>query len=148
MMRSISITVPIVLLLFGQFNLPPGALGDRVQEQLTQTNDILQAIQQYEEQQERFEQHVNHEHEQQLQPQQQQWQPPGLMRPSSSPPNGNDALSPVVLMPGDGGSRLEAKLNRQDVAHHYCERKSNDWFDLWLNLSLLVPFALDCWIEK
>lgn len=57
-------------------------------------------------------------------------------------------LSPVILMPGDGGSRLQAKLDRQDVAHHYCERKSSDWFDLWLNLSLLVPFALDCWVDK
>lgn len=57
-------------------------------------------------------------------------------------------LNPVILVPGDGGSRLQAKLDRRDVAHHYCERKSNDWFDLWLNLSLLVPFAIDCWVEK
>jgi lysophospholipase-3 len=57
-------------------------------------------------------------------------------------------LSPVILVPGDGGSRLEAKLDKKDVAHHYCERKSDDWFDLWVNLSLLVPFAIDCWVEK
>lgn len=57
-------------------------------------------------------------------------------------------LSPIILMPGDGGSRLQARLNRQNVLHHYCERKSNDWFDLWLNLSLLVPFALECWVDK
>lgn len=57
-------------------------------------------------------------------------------------------LNPIILIPGDGGSRLQAKLDRQDVVHHYCERKSNDWFDLWLNLSLLVPFAIDCWVEK
>lgn len=57
-------------------------------------------------------------------------------------------LTPVILLPGDGGSRLQARLNRRDVAHHYCERKTNDWFDLWLNLSLLVPFALDCWVDK
>lgn len=57
-------------------------------------------------------------------------------------------LSPVILLPGDGGSRLEAKLNRKDVMHKYCERRSDDWFDLWVNLSLLVPFAIDCWVEK
>uniref|UniRef100_A0A6G1SFT1 Group XV phospholipase A2 n=1 Tax=Aceria tosichella TaxID=561515 RepID=A0A6G1SFT1_9ACAR len=57
-------------------------------------------------------------------------------------------LSPVILVPGDGGSRLEAKLDKKDVAHHYCERKSDDWFDLWVNLSLLVPFAIDCWVEN
>lgn len=57
-------------------------------------------------------------------------------------------LNPIILIPGDGGSRIQAKLDRQKAAHVYCERKSNDWFDLWLNLSLLVPFALDCWVEK
>lgn len=60
----------------------------------------------------------------------------------------NSGLSPIILLPGDGGSRLQAKLDRQDVLHHYCIRKSNDWFDLWLNLSLLVPFALECWVDK
>lgn len=63
-------------------------------------------------------------------------------------PSSADALSPVILLPGDGGSMLQAKLNRADVLHQYCARKSNDWFDLWLNLSLLVPFALDCWVDK
>lgn len=62
--------------------------------------------------------------------------------------NSYSGLSPVILMPGDGGSRLQAKLDRTDVLHHYCERKSSDWFDLWVNLSLLVPFALDCWVDK
>lgn len=57
-------------------------------------------------------------------------------------------LTPVILLPGDGGSRLQAKLNRRDVLHHYCERKSSDWFDLYLSLSNLVPFALDCWLDK
>lgn len=57
-------------------------------------------------------------------------------------------LSPVILIPGDGGSRLQAKLDRHEVPHYYCEKKSGDWFDLWLNLSLLVPFALECWMDK
>lgn len=61
---------------------------------------------------------------------------------------GDSRLSPVILLPGDGGSRLEAKLDRKDVLHHYCERRSDDWFTLWVNLSLLVPFAIDCWVEK
>lgn len=66
----------------------------------------------------------------------------GWSEPSS------DRLTPVIMLPGDGGSRLQARLNRTDVVHHFCERRSTDWFDLWVNLSLLVPFALDCWLEK
>lgn len=71
---------------------------------------------------------------------------PNITRTTSSKPQ--VYLNPVILVPGDGGSRLQAKLDRKEVSHHYCERKSSDWFDLWLNLSLLVPFAIDCWIEK
>lgn len=62
--------------------------------------------------------------------------------------NHDEQLTPVILLPGDGGSRLQAKLNRTTVEHHYCERHSADWFDLWVNLSLLVPFAVDCWVDK
>lgn len=60
----------------------------------------------------------------------------------------DNRLTPVILMPGDGGSRLEAKLESHDVLHKYCHTKSTDWYALWVNLSLLVPFAIDCWIEK
>lgn len=63
-------------------------------------------------------------------------------------PLSNAKLSPVILLPGDGGSRLEAKLDRKEVLHKYCVRRADDWFDLWVNLSLLVPFAIDCWVEK
>jgi hypothetical protein len=72
---------------------------------------------------------------------------PPTNRSGSSATN-ESRLSPVILLPGDGGSRLEAKLDRKDVPHHYCERKSDDWFDLWVNLSLLAPFAIDCWVDK
>lgn len=64
------------------------------------------------------------------------------------PDRSDSKLSPVILLPGDGGSRLEAKLNRKEVLHKYCVRRSDDWFDLWVNLSLLVPFAIECWVEK
>lgn len=63
-------------------------------------------------------------------------------------PSSATRLSPVIMLPGDGGSRLQAKLDRLNVTHKYCERKTNDWFDLWLNLSLLVPFAFDCWLDN
>ncbi|XP_053606433.1 phospholipase A2 group XV-like [Plodia interpunctella] len=56
-------------------------------------------------------------------------------------------LSPVILIPGDGGSRLEAKLNRTTVVHYICG-KISDYFNIWLNLELLVPIVIDCWVDN
>ncbi|KAM3957550.1 lysosomal phospholipase A and acyltransferase [Aphomia sociella] len=56
-------------------------------------------------------------------------------------------LSPVILIPGDGGSRLEAKLNRSSVVHYICT-KTSDYFNVWLNLELLVPVVIDCWVDN
>ncbi|XP_059058162.1 phospholipase A2 group XV-like [Achroia grisella] len=56
-------------------------------------------------------------------------------------------LSPVILIPGDGGSRLEARLNRTSVVHYICT-KTSDYFNVWLNLELLVPIVIDCWVDN
>lgn len=50
-------------------------------------------------------------------------------------------------MPGDGGSQIEAKLNKPDVVHYICQ-KTADYFNIWLNLELLVPLIIDCWIDN
>ncbi|KAG9509956.1 Group XV phospholipase A2 [Fragariocoptes setiger] len=76
------------------------------------------------------------------------WQVWAYQPATVSKPESRSRLSPIILIPGDGGSRLEARLNKSQVLHHYCGKKSDDWFDLWLNLSLLVPFALDCWVDN
>ena len=47
-------------------------------------------------------------------------------------------LHPLLLVPGDGGSQVEGRLNKTDTVHYICERTS-DWFDLWLNIEQLVP---------
>lgn len=57
-------------------------------------------------------------------------------------------LSPVILVPGDGGSQLEAKLNKTSVVHYLCEKISKDFFNVWLNIELLVPVIIDCWIDN
>nr|XP_020460099.1 group XV phospholipase A2-like [Monopterus albus] len=54
---------------------------------------------------------------------------------------------PVVLIPGDLGNQLEAKLDKPSVVHYICYKKT-DFFTLWLNLELLVPVAIDCWIDN
>ncbi|XP_072751668.1 lysosomal phospholipase A and acyltransferase [Anoplolepis gracilipes] len=56
--------------------------------------------------------------------------------------------SPVILVPGDGGSQIEAKINKTSVVHYICEKVSNDYFSLWLNMELLVPVVIDCFIDN
>uniref|UniRef100_A0A0C9RIY1 PLA2G15_1 protein n=1 Tax=Fopius arisanus TaxID=64838 RepID=A0A0C9RIY1_9HYME len=56
--------------------------------------------------------------------------------------------SPVVLVPGDGGSQVEAKLNKSSVVHYLCEKTSTEYFNIWLNLELLVPIIIDCFIDN
>ncbi|XP_015921524.1 lysosomal phospholipase A and acyltransferase [Parasteatoda tepidariorum] len=56
--------------------------------------------------------------------------------------------SPVILVPGDGGSQLEAKLDKPETVHYFCNKKTDDFFSLWLNLELLVPYVVDCWVDN
>ncbi|GMI52600.1 hypothetical protein TeGR_g6083 [Tetraparma gracilis] len=60
------------------------------------------------------------------------------------------ALHPVLIIPGTGGNRMEAKLDKPDdysSVHFYCSKKA-DWYDLWLDAKQLVPGAVDCWAEN
>jgi hypothetical protein len=51
-----------------------------------------------------------------------------------------------IPVPGNGGSQVEAKLNKTSVVHYICEKVSNDYFSLWLNMELLVPVVIDCFV--
>ncbi|XP_030368397.1 group XV phospholipase A2 [Strigops habroptila] len=55
---------------------------------------------------------------------------------------------PVVLVPGDLGNQLEAKLDKPSVVHYLCSKKTDSYFTLWLNLELLLPVIIDCWIDN
>lgn len=57
-------------------------------------------------------------------------------------------LMPLVAVPGDLGNQLEAKLDKPSVVHYICYKKTDAFFTLWLNLELLVPVAIDCWIDN
>ncbi|KAG8236099.1 hypothetical protein J437_LFUL000461 [Ladona fulva] len=67
---------------------------------------------------------------------------------NSSCMKGTKVGPPVILIPGDGGSQIEAKLNKPSVVHYLCAKTSEDFFDLWLNLELLVPMIIDCWVDN
>ncbi|XP_050529312.1 phospholipase A2 group XV-like isoform X2 [Daktulosphaira vitifoliae] len=55
---------------------------------------------------------------------------------------------PVILIPGDGGSQIDAKLDKASVVHYICDKKTNDYSNIWLNLELLVPYVIDCLIDN
>lgn len=63
-------------------------------------------------------------------------------------PTALDKSVPVILVPGDGGSQFEAKLDKPEVVHYFCDKKTDTYFDLWLNLELLVPYVMDCWVDN
>ncbi|CAD6196330.1 unnamed protein product [Caenorhabditis auriculariae] len=67
----------------------------------------------------------------------------------SSSPYKAPAGLPVVLIPGDGGSQLEANLTGKPTTVHYvCSKQTPDFFDLWLNLELFTPLVIDCWVDN
>jgi len=57
------------------------------------------------------------------------------------------SISPVVIIPGTAGSRLEAKLDKPTTKHWYCQKKS-DWYTLWLDIPSLLPPAVNCWVDN
>lgn len=57
-------------------------------------------------------------------------------------------INDLSIVPGDLGNQLEAKLDKPSVVHYICYKKTNDYFTLWLNLELLVPVAIDCWVDN
>lgn len=56
--------------------------------------------------------------------------------------------SPIILVPGDGGSQLEAQVDKPEVVHYICQQKTSEYFTLWLNLADLVPYVIDCWVDN
>jgi lysophospholipase-3 len=55
-------------------------------------------------------------------------------------------LSPIVIFPGDGGSRLEAKLAKENTVHFFC-KKNSDWLPIWVDAGYLLPGEVDCWVD-
>jgi len=65
-------------------------------------------------------------------------------------------LSPVILVPGDGGNQLEAKLDiegEQDYTGRSFQdsstcKKTSDWYRLWLDIWQLRQGKLGCWADN
>ncbi|XP_031619100.1 group XV phospholipase A2-like isoform X2 [Contarinia nasturtii] len=56
-------------------------------------------------------------------------------------------FSPVIFIPGCGGNKLQARLNKAIVPHFFCW-KNNDYFDVWLDPTQMVPLEIDCWVDN
>jgi lysophospholipase-3 len=59
-----------------------------------------------------------------------------------------DVHYPAIFIPGDGGSQIWAQLNRTlPPPHFFCSRHSK-LFELWLDVRLLVPEVIDCFVDN
>lgn len=60
--------------------------------------------------------------------------------------------SPIILVPGMGGSQLEGRLANKKLPARgplLCSRNSKDWFALWFNLEpLITPGRFECWADN
>ncbi|CAD5212350.1 unnamed protein product [Bursaphelenchus xylophilus] len=57
--------------------------------------------------------------------------------------------NPIILIPGDGGSQLQANLTgKPSTVHYLCDSKTADFFDLWLDIESFVPVKIDCWADN
>lgn len=52
---------------------------------------------------------------------------------------------PVILIPGLGGSILEAKWDIKDSPRFYCQTKETDWAQIWPSIFSAIPFENICW---
>ena len=56
---------------------------------------------------------------------------------------------PVLLIPGDGGSRIYARLNRSSTQHWFCSKKTADWYTMWLNYEpFFMPPEFTCLMDN
>ena len=62
-----------------------------------------------------------------------------------------DNESPIVLVPGLGGSALEMRIQGQkpSVRHFWCAKTTRGkWERIWLDPTQLIPKQIDCWNDN
>nr|XP_055049257.1 phosphatidylcholine-sterol acyltransferase [Misgurnus anguillicaudatus] len=59
-----------------------------------------------------------------------------------------NSTPPLIIVPGNLGNRLEAKLDKPTLVHWMCYKKTEHWFPLWIDLNMFVPIGIDCWIDN
>lgn len=51
-----------------------------------------------------------------------------------------------LTVPGFGGSKMQAKLNKASAPHWWCSKKTSDYFNVWLGYHPILSF--DCWVDN
>lgn len=54
----------------------------------------------------------------------------------------------MPAVPGCLGNQLEAKLDKPDVVNWMCYRKTEDFFTIFLDITMFLPLGVDCWIDN
>ncbi|XP_055594552.1 phospholipase A2 group XV-like isoform X2 [Uranotaenia lowii] len=63
---------------------------------------------------------------------------------SKGPTYSEKRLSPVIMVPGCGGSRIDANLDKPAVVRFICAKKTSKFYDTWVNKALLIWMVIDC----
>lgn len=56
-------------------------------------------------------------------------------------------LNPIIFVPGDGGSQIKARLNKSTSTAVYCEKHTQYYYTLWLDLSQ-ISLAQNCFVDN
>ncbi|KAM8751288.1 phosphatidylcholine-sterol acyltransferase [Acanthopagrus schlegelii] len=68
--------------------------------------------------------------------------------PNAKPRASSNSTPPLIIVPGNLGNRLEAKLDKPTLVHWMCYKKTENWFPLWIDLNMFMPIGIDCWIDN
>ncbi|XP_057693755.1 phosphatidylcholine-sterol acyltransferase isoform X2 [Corythoichthys intestinalis] len=71
-----------------------------------------------------------------------------IFPPDSKAQNQSSITPPLIIVPGNLGNRLEAKIDKPQLVHWLCYKKTEHWFPLWIDLNMFMPIGVDCWIDN
>ncbi|XP_051546213.1 phosphatidylcholine-sterol acyltransferase-like [Myxocyprinus asiaticus] len=71
-----------------------------------------------------------------------------IFPPTAQPRVISNSTPPLIIVPGNLGNRLEAKIDKPTLVHWMCYKKTEDWFTLWIDLNMFMPIGIDCWIDN
>ncbi|XP_076878349.1 phosphatidylcholine-sterol acyltransferase [Brachyhypopomus gauderio] len=71
-----------------------------------------------------------------------------IFPPPAKPDVSSNSTPPLIIVPGNLGNRLEAKIDKPVLVHWLCYKKSEGWFPLWIDLNMFMPIGIDCWIDN